>query len=147
MNIVELPDRSCPKCGGIKFRIYYRKTGKKDYRCRNENGCLAIAQEKARQEYQEKKHIWPSRIPENHAASWRRVYHNNPIYKERQRLYENKSSHVLDDHYIKKYLSRFIKKDSGMILTEITENTIIKTRTYLKAFRQLKQLNNEEIKN
>lgn len=144
MLITELPDKICPKCGGIKYRIYHRKDGSKDYRCRNEDGCLSLAKAKARQTYHENKHIWPSRIPENHAASWNRIYHNNPIYKERQRIYERKSREALDDSYIKKYINRFIKKESGIPLEKLEEDVIIKIRTYLKAYKELKQLNNEE---
>lgn len=147
MATIEIPNRNCPKCSGIKYRVYERKDGTRDYRCRNEDGCFSLAKAKARQNYHENKHRWPSRIPENHAASWKRLYHSNPIYKERQKLYENRSSHALDDHYVKKYLARLIKRDSGISLTEVTENRIIKVRTYLKVFRQLKQLKNEKEKN
>lgn len=127
-----------------------------DYSCGNvsENGCarlkrlkynplkprIKVTEEYTRNRinkyHKENKHKWPSQSKENHRETCRKLYHNNPKYKERLNESARKYASELTDAYIKKMIT---SKSDILFAKDVTPELIELKRKQLLLTRKIKQ--------
>jgi len=135
MPTVEIPDKICPHCGGIRWRIEHKTlaAGNKVevYRC----AVRAI----------ERSNKWKSRHPENvrehniKSCKRRREkgYFKTPKEKERNRIRTRKEAETLCDNYVQKLI--FSSPDmKDLSRSEIPQELIETKRKQLLLKRQIR---------
>jgi len=143
MATIDIPDKICPHCGGIRWRIEHKTlaAGNKVevYRC----AVRAI----------ERSNKWKSRHPENvrehniKSCKRRREkgYFKTPKEQERNRIRTRKEAETLCDNYIQRLI--FSSPDiEDLKRSDIPQKLIDLKRKQLLLTRQLKQLQNEKAK-
>lgn len=155
MPTVDIPDKICPHCGGTKW---YKRKHKK-----SKNGirytCSIKVNEQSKK-YNKKITKDPEKLKKIKARqkTWeqnnkekRKLYVDKYLQTEKGKLVKAKKEKLndarkrerLNDVYLRKQLKHHFKLPSEFI----TEDSMNKYKTYLLAFRQLKQLENEKINN
>ena len=145
MATIEIPDRICPHCGGIKWKTEYRKKPTKA------NPDKKVIRYRCVKKGNERSAKWqlnnPDKVKEhsNRYKKERRAngYYKTPKERERSRLKAEIESGSLHDNFIKKKIMRSV---SGISRSDIPQKLIDITRKHLLLIRQAKQLEDEKTK-
>ena len=139
MATIDIPDKICPHCSGIRWIIEYEKKPTKvnpdnriiKYRC------VVRAKERHRR--------WTERHPDRWKSYCIRPngYYRTPKMKEHYRLKAKRESEGAHDNFIK---AMIMKSVEGISRSDIPQKLIDITRKHLLLTRQLNQLENEKAK-
>ena len=127
MPTVDIPEKVCPHCGGIRWRIEQEK---RKYYIRTRYRCVKKLDEK----YKKWAQAHPERIREYQIG--RKRDFKTPKYREYCRKREAKHCLELTDRYIKYVLRHNPIYRNAIITKEMIETT----RDYLKTTRLLKKI-------
>jgi hypothetical protein len=155
MHTIDIPDKICPHCGGIRWTV----TNYKRYKTGLRYSCAIKATEAARK-YRNKRKENPETVEKLRQVS--KDYYNNNKEKRKASLlkyFQSEKGKImmikkrkvndiskrknLPNVYIRKRLKHSLKISPELI----TEETLNKYRTYLISLRQLRQLENEKTEN
>jgi hypothetical protein len=155
MPTINIPDKICPHCGGIKWHIAYRKYKNPQYTCfillreREKKRYLANPEPYKQRAKQATSRLWLIRDPEvlekryAKQAEWRK---NNP---DKVRAYKRKAEKKIRTSMNDEYIKRQIIQLDGFehfSFNNIPQKLIDLKRKQLLLTRQLKQLQNEKEK-
>jgi hypothetical protein len=153
MPTIEIPDRICPHCGGVKWHIAYRKDKNPQYTC------FVLLREKDRQRYlanpepykerakQRTSRLWLIKDPEviNKIYATQRAWRkNNP---DKVKAYKKKAEKVIRDTMKDEYIKRQIIQLDGyehLSFKNVPQKLIDLKRKQLTLSRKIKQLKNEK---
>lgn len=153
MPTIDIPDKICPHCGGIRWKVTNHKKSKDGLRYT----CNIRANETYRRYNKKLKEKNPEILEKRRQIS-KNYYNNNKekrkasmlkyLQSEKGKIATTRKRKVneinkrknLPNVYIRKNLKHCLKISPELI----TEETINKYRTYLISLRQLKQLENEK---
>lgn len=149
MPTIDIPDRICPHCGGIRWRVQPEKRPTKadPNKIRIKYICSKKANERTHKWWtnnSDKKEI-SKRKYQQRKHQQRKKYYYTPIVKESARLRAKKESDTLSDNYVYKMIF-WSPTMNGLKRSDIPQKLIDSTRKNLLLKRQLKQLENEKAK-
>jgi len=155
MPTIDIPDKICPHCGGTRWNKRKNKKSKDGIRYE----CIVKINEtflkwhhkkmespEFREMRKERQKNWENNNKDKVKANQRRYRESENgkiVVKQKDKNAYKKRVDTLSHLYIKKLL----KYQYNVQKEDISDDMMNKYKTYLLAFRQLKQLNNEKIKN
>ena len=137
MPTIDIPDKICPHCGGIRWRTEYRKKPTKTdpnkklirYRC--------VVQSQERVDRWIKNNIDKYKSITRNRNKKRVGYYTTPEFKEYYRQRAKRESSTASDNFIK---AKIMKSVQGISRSDISQKLINVTRKHLLLTRKLKQL-------
>jgi hypothetical protein len=155
MPTIDIPDKICPHCGGIRWKVtkHIKSKNGMRYECnvkRNEIGRLYYQKIRQDPEKSEKirnrRNAWARNNKDKRSASIAKYLQTDKgklMKKKKEKLSDDKKRQNLADVYLRKQLKHHFKLSPD----SITEDVIKKYKTYLLSLRELKQLENEKESN
>ena len=143
MPTIDIPDKICPHCGGIRWKTEYRKRPTKNdpnkriirYRC-------SVKGDERNKKWVKKN---PDKVKMRQLSRAKVLtangYWKTPKMKERYRLKAKRQSDAASDNFIK---AMIMKSVEGISRSDIPQKLIDITRKHLLLVRQLNQLENEK---
>ncbi len=138
MPTIDIPDKICSHCGGIRWviekekRPYYIRTR---YRC--------ATKEKERHDLWVKKNLDKIKSYSRKKQQRPEGYYKTSKMKEHYRLKAKRESETLHDNFIK---NKIMKSVEGISRSDIPQKLIDITRKHLLLIRQLNNQKNEKAK-